>query len=83
LRYNEVSSNFTPVAGQILYLQPKRDKAELGQNIYTASEGETMYAISQKFAIKVRKLYEYNRMEEGEEPVAGQKLWLRTMKPVN
>jgi LysM repeat protein len=82
-RYNELSSDFIPFAGQILYLQPKRDKAELGKETYIASEGETMYAISQKYAIKVKKLYEYNRMAEGEEPVAGQKIWLRTMKPVN
>jgi LysM repeat protein len=82
-RYNELNSDFIPFAGQILYLQPKRDKAELGKETHIASEGETMYAISQKYAIKVKKLYEYNRMAEGEEPAAGQKIWLRTMKPVN
>ncbi len=82
-RYNELNSDFIPFAGQILYLQPKRDKAELGKETHIASEGETMYTISQKYAIKVKKLYEYNRIAEGEEPVAGQKIWLRTMKPVN
>jgi hypothetical protein len=42
-----------------------------------------MYLISQKYGIKLRKLYEMNRMEEGNEPEQGQKIWLRTMKPVN
>jgi LysM repeat protein len=82
-RYNELDNNFTPVPGQILYLQPKRDKAELGKEIHNAREGETMYIISQKYGVKLKKLYEYNMMAEGEEPVAGQKIWLRTIKPVN
>lgn len=82
-RYNELASDFTPVPGQILYLQPKRDKAEPGKETYVAADGDTMYLISQKFGVKLKKLYEYNRVEEGEEPVAGQKIWLRAMKPVN
>jgi LysM repeat protein len=82
-RYNELSEDFTPVAGQILYLQPKRDKAEPGKEVHVASEGDTMYSISQSYGIKKDKLYEMNRMIEGEEPVAGSRLWLRRMKPVN
>jgi LysM repeat protein len=82
-KYNELSQDFTPVAGQILYLQPKRDKAEPGKEVHVASEGDTMYSISQTYGIKKDKLYEMNRMIEGEEPVAGGRLWLRTMKPVN
>jgi hypothetical protein len=42
-----------------------------------------MYLISQKFGIKMKKLYELNRMDEGTEPEAGTKIWLRTIKPVN
>jgi LysM repeat protein len=82
-KYNELSSDFTPKPGQMLYLQPKRDKAEPGRETHSVSEGDTMYSISQKYGMKVRKLYEYNRMAEGEEPVAGTKVWLRVMKPVN
>lgn len=82
-KYNELGSDFIPVAGQMLYLQPKRDKAELGNETYTAAEGDTLYAISQKYGVKLKKLYEYNGMAEGDEPVAGQEIWLRTIKPVN
>lgn len=82
-KYNELSSDFTPVPGQLLYLQPKRDRAEPGKETHTVSEGDTMYSISQKYGIKVSKLYEYNRMAEGEEPLPGTKVWLRMMKPVN
>jgi LysM repeat protein len=82
-RYNDLNNNFTPVPGQMLYLQPKRDKAEPGKEIHNTKEGETLYKISQIYGVKLKKLYEYNMMAEGEEPAAGQKIWLRTIKPVN
>jgi LysM repeat protein len=82
-RYNELANDFIPEPGQILYLQPKRDRAEPGKETHIAKQGETMYQISQKYGVKLRKLYEYNLMNEGENPVTGQKVWLRTVKPVN
>ena len=82
-RYNELDSNFQLVPGQILYLQPKREKAEVGKDYYNSAEGDTMHLISQKYGIKLKSLYEMNRMEEGAEPEAGKKIWLRSIKPVN
>lgn len=81
-RYNELDSEFSMIPGQILYLQPKREKAEPGNDYYRTIEGDTMYNICQKFGIKLKSLYEMNRMEEGTEPVPGTKLWLRSLKPV-
>ncbi len=82
-RYNDLDNDFTPVPGQMLYLQPKRDKAEPGKEIHNTKEGETMYMISQTYGVKLKKLYEYNMMADGEDPIAGQKIWLRIIKPVN
>ena len=81
-RYNELKSDFKLTVGQILYLQPKREKAEVGNDFHIASEGETMYGISQIFGIKLKSLLLLNRMTEGQQPVLGQKIWLRSMKPV-
>jgi LysM repeat protein len=81
VKYNELSAEFVPVQGQILYLQPKRDRAEPGKEYYVAGNGDTMYSISQKFGVKIKKLYEYNRMGDGSEPVAGDKIYLRDLKP--
>jgi LysM repeat protein len=81
-RYNELKSDFVPVPGQMLYLQPKRDKAEAGNEFYTSVNGDTMYKIAQQFGVKLKSLYEMNRMEDGAEPVAGSKIWLRKIKPV-
>jgi hypothetical protein len=82
-RYNELDSEFQLFPGQILYLQPKREKAEPGKEYHTSTDGETMYMISQRYGIKVKSLYEMNRMTEGTEPEAGTKVWLRSIKPVN
>lgn len=82
-KYNELERDFTITPGQILYLQPKRDKAEPGKETHIVKEGETMYQISQIYGIKIKKLYLMNRMEEGTEPASGQKVWLRSTKPVD
>jgi LysM repeat protein len=82
-RYNDLKDNFTPVPGQLLYLEPKRERAETGLEFHTAAGGETMYMISQKYGIKLKSLLEMNRMVDGDEPVAGQKIWLQAIKPAN
>jgi LysM repeat protein len=80
-RYNELKNDFRTVPGQILYLQPKKDKAEAGKEYYNTTEEDTMHSISQQFGVKLKKLYEMNRMEEGIEPEAGRKIWLRNIRP--
>lgn len=81
-RYNDLPEDFELIPGQILYLQPKRDKAEPGNENYTFREGDSMLIVAQKYGIKLKSLYEMNRIDEGVEPAPGTKLWLRSMKPV-
>jgi len=80
-KYNELDEGAMLEEGQILYLQPKRNRAEHGFDFHTVIEGETMYKISQMYGIKLKKLYEKNHMKIGDEPEQGQKLWLRKRKP--
>ena len=72
-KYNELPQDFSIVPGQILYLQPKRNKADVGFDYHTVKEGETMYLVSQLYGIKLKNLLEMNRMTDGDEPVTGQK----------
>jgi len=74
-RYNELSNDFKITPGQILYLQPKKEKAETGKEFYNAAEGDTMYLISQRFGIKLKSLYKMNRMQEDSEPETGSTIW--------
>jgi LysM repeat protein len=76
-RYNDLESDFSPVAGQLLYIQPKKDKAEAGNEYHTVTEGETMHFIAQKYGIKLKSLHEMNSIENGSEPEEGRKLLLR------
>ena len=79
-KYNELTEDSILKVGQILYLQPKRNKADVRHKYYTVKEGETMYSISQLYGIKLKKLYKKNLMKRGEEPKVGDKLWLRRKK---
>lgn len=82
-RYNDLKSDFSVSPGQILYLQPKKDRAEPGKEYYTSVEGDTMYMISQRYGIKLKSLYKMNRMEDNTQPSPGSIIWLRNIKPVN
>ena len=81
-RYNELPDDFIPEPGQLLYLQPKRSRAEPGKEQHVATEGQTMYQISQIYGIRLEQLYILNRMEQGSEPETGQRIYLRKIKPV-
>jgi LysM repeat protein len=80
-RYNEIQKDTKLETGQVLYIQPKRRNAEVGHDFHTVAAGETMYSISQLYGIKLSKLLRKNRMEAGQEPQTGQKIWLRKRKP--
>lgn len=74
-KYNDLPRNTILHSGDIVYLQPKRRKAE--QASHVVREGEKMQAISQQYAIKLKRLYALNGMEFGTQAKAGQTLKLR------
>ena len=80
-KYNDLKKNDKLRQGQVIYLQPKRNKAQRGYDYHLARRGETMYSISQKYAIRLKSLYKKNRMAQDTEVTPGQKLWLRKVKP--
>lgn len=43
-------------------------------------QGETMHYISQKYGVRLKRLYKLNAMDAGTEPKAGDKLNLRSVK---
>ncbi|MCX6227279.1 MAG: glucosaminidase domain-containing protein, partial [Bacteroidia bacterium] len=73
-KYNEIPRNQDVRPGQVIYLQPKRTKAESGYTFHTAEKGETMYSIAQLYGIKLKWLYKRNRMKNGTQPKAGQEI---------
>ena len=79
-RYNEIERNAPLDSGQVLYLQPKRNKASVEFPTHTVKEGETMYQISQIYGIRLDELYLKNLMQKGTEPAVGDVLLLRKQK---
>ena len=80
--YNNLPEGAGLYPGQELYLQPKRNRAERGNDIHVVQQGETMYSISQKYAVKLDKLYKRNHMDPADELNSGETIWLRKRKPV-
>ncbi len=81
-KYNEITRGVKPKKGQIIYLQPKRRKADVKHKQHTVQPNETMYSISQKYGIKLKHLYRLNRMEIGTQPNIGDVLSLRKRKKI-
>lgn len=73
-KYNNLEADAELRTGSKIYLQPKRRKGF--EKFHEVKEGETMWFISQKQAIKLKTLYKKNNMEVGEEPAAGERLCL-------
>lgn len=77
-KFNDLKPTDKLIAGQRLYLQPKRRKAK--EEFHVVKKGETMHSISQLYAIKLSALYKKNHMNEGQEPKPGETLNLRQSK---
>ncbi len=77
-KYNDLNENDPLKPGQIIYLQPKRNKAP--EKVHIVKKGETMHDISQLYGVKLKKLYKYNHMFIGTEPQPGTKIYLSKTK---
>ena len=77
LKYNDLSGLETLEIGTNIFLQPKRNSFRGKKNFHVVEENEKMYAISQKYGIKLSKLYKRNNMNPGQEPLDGEHINLR------
>lgn len=77
-KYNDLQPTDKLIAGERMYLQPKRRNAK--EKYHVVKKGETMRSISQLYAIKLKSLYNKNLMKPGEEPKVGETLYLRQKK---
>ena len=77
-KYNDISKADTISTNEIIYLKPKKRKAS--EEFHIVKSGETVFSISQHFAIKVKMIYKKNNMLPGSEVKVGQKLWLKKRK---
>lgn len=74
-KYNDIKSKTKIIAGEKYYLVAKKKKSET--DFHTVKQGETLWSISQKYGVKLKKLRKYNRLKKDEEPKVGEKVKLR------
>jgi LysM repeat protein len=74
-KFNDFSVNTQLQPGDIVYLQPKRNKASVAD--YTVQSGDTWFSISQKFGIKLKQLRKINAAAATGDPTPGVSLKLK------
>ena len=79
-KYNDAKKGDDLHKGDIVYLQPKRNKAAKGNDYHIVKKGETLRSIAQKYGIKLRKLRKKNHLKSTDTIKVGDKLWLRKKK---
>ena len=79
-KWNELENDALK-KNDIVFLESKNSSGNTAT--YKAESGEDMHDIAQKFGIKLHKLYAKNRMDEGQQPSAGQLIYLIDKKPRN
>jgi len=75
--YNEVDTNESLIEGTRVFIESKKNKASRECKTHVVQEGESMYSISQDYAIKVTKLYELNKIQFTDGVTVNQLLKLR------
>jgi LysM repeat protein len=66
--------------GEVVYIEKKKRSTVKSLPIHIAESNETMHSISQRYAVRLDKLYEYNGMKKGQEPKAGDEIFLQKNK---
>ena len=74
-RYNFLTTKDTIKEGQIIYLEKKKNKGKDAYHI--VQSGETLYDISEKYAIRLKKLCKYNSLPRNAKLFPDQKIKLR------
>jgi LysM repeat protein len=82
--YNDLPKNANINSMRYLYIQPKRNNAHPNHHTHRVQSGDTMHSISHQYGMKLKKLYKFNEMEQGEEAKAGDIIKLRKkVKKIN
>ena len=77
LRFNDRSRRVDLQEGEVVYLEAKKRESAPNLDKHVVEEGETMRDLAQRYAVKMKKLYQYNNLRPGSQPEPGTILLLR------
>lgn len=76
MKFNEVEDMETfetsLPAGAYIFLEPKANSTPEGHQPHQVQVGETMHILSQRYGVKLSKLYQRNLLKKGDEPEIGE-----------
>lgn len=76
-KYNEVPDDFPLQAGDIVYLEKKKKRADKPHYDHVVQPGESMHTIAQRYGIQIKSLYKLNKKGKDYIPEEGDVLKLR------
>lgn len=76
-RYNDTPIDYPLEEGDVVYLEHKKSRADRKYLSYVVRVGDSMHSISQRYGIKLSKLYKMNDLNEEYIPQEGDVLRLR------
>ncbi len=77
LKFNDLKDGDLLINYQPTFIQPKKSTYRGDEAYYKVNKDITMYEIAQCFGIKLTNLLARNLMTEGEEPLNGEKIYLK------
>ena len=77
MKFNEVPEDFPLQAGDIVYLEKKKKKADKPNYDHVVQVGESMHSIAQMYGIQIKSLYKMNKKDKDYIPEEGDVLKLR------
>jgi membrane-bound lytic murein transglycosylase D len=78
ISWNELSSGQSIIPGLPYFLGKKRTRG--AEAYHKVSKGETLWFVSQRYGVRLKKLKKYNRLKT-DHVAPGTTLWLASMKP--
>ena len=80
-RYNDYQEGRKTTENEILYIEPKKKKADKKQSTHIFESDDSMHYISQFYGVKLKSLYRKNRIKQGKQPAVGTVIYLRDKSP--
>ncbi|HEU5146080.1 MAG TPA: LysM peptidoglycan-binding domain-containing protein [Chryseosolibacter sp.] len=79
VRWNDMEKNDPIIPGQIYFLGKKRLKGS--EDFHKVSRGESLWEVSQRYGLQLKRLKRYNRIESDINPAPGTMLFLASRRP--
>jgi LysM repeat protein len=77
LKFNDVKDPSDLKPGDVVYLRTKKNRSAKGLDKHVMEEGETLAEISQRYAVKLSRIYKLNGFDQSYVPSEGEIIKLR------